>query len=64
MLHHREGRRAVAVPGYPLTPACFVLGTLVLAGIAGVNNPVELTTALLTLLTGSVIYLVLKKYRP
>lgn len=64
VLHHREGRRAVTVPGYPVTPACFVLGTLVLAGIAGVNNPVELTTALLTLLTGSVIYLVLKRYRP
>ena len=63
-LHHREGRDAVIVPGYPLTPAFYVIGTLVLAGIAGVNNPKELMTAIFTLLTGSVIYLTLKKYQP
>jgi len=63
-LHHREGRDAVIVPGYPLTPAFYVIGTLVLAGIAGVNNPKELMTAIFTLLSGSVIYLTLKKYQP
>lgn len=63
-LHYREGRQAVAVPGYPLTPALFVTGTLILAAIAGVNNPVELATAILTILSGSLIYLILKNYRP
>ena len=64
LLHYREGRRAVAVPGYPFTPGIFVVGTLVLAGIAGVNNPVELTTALFTILTGSILYVILKRYHP
>jgi len=64
VLHRREGREAVVAPGYPLTAIFYVLGTLVLAGIAGVNNPIELTTAILTILTGSVIYLTLKRYQP
>ncbi len=52
----REGRKAVAVWGYPFTPAFYVLATLVLAGIAGRRSPVELLTAVLTIASGSVVY--------
>ncbi len=62
-LHYREGRAAIDVPGYPLTPVLFVSGTLTLAGIAGMNNPVELIAALMTIVTGSVTYLGLERYR-
>ena len=63
LLHRREGRAAIRVPGYPVTPAFYVIGTLVLAGIAGSNNPAELAAALCTMLAGSLIYLALERYR-
>lgn len=52
----REGRQAVAVWGYPFTPAFYVLATLILAGIAGRRSPVELLTAVVTIVSGSVVY--------
>ena len=56
LIAKREGRRAVAVWGYPLTPAFYVASTLILAGIAGRRQPVELLTALITIASGSVVY--------
>ena len=64
VLHRREGRGAIAVPGYPFTPAFYVLGTLILAGLAGLNNPVELGAAVVTIASGSVVYLATRRFRP
>ena len=52
----REGRQAVAVPGYPFTPLFYVLVTLILAGMAGMREPVQLLTALITIVSGSVVF--------
>ncbi len=52
----RHGRQAVSVWGYPFTPLFYVLATLVLAGIAGRRTPVELLTAVVTIVSGSVVY--------
>jgi amino acid transporter len=52
----REGRAAVAVWGYPITPAFYVAATLILAAIAGRRQPVELLTAVITLVSGSLVY--------
>jgi fructoselysine transporter len=54
----REGRGAVKVWGYPFTPAFYVLATLILAGIAGRRQPVELLTAVITIASGSLVYYV------
>jgi APA family basic amino acid/polyamine antiporter len=52
----REGRQAVSVPGYPLTPIFYVGVTLVLAGIAGSREPMQLLAAIVTIVSGSVVY--------
>jgi amino acid transporter len=52
----REGRGAVQVWGYPFTPAFYVLATLILAGISGRRSPIELITAVITVVSGSVVY--------
>jgi amino acid transporter len=52
----REGRQAVKVWGYPFTPLFYVLVTLVLAGIAGWRQPMQLLAAVLTIVSGSVVY--------
>jgi APA family basic amino acid/polyamine antiporter len=52
----REGRQAVSVWGYPFTPLFYVLVTLVLAGIAGWREPVQLLAAVVTIVSGSVVY--------
>lgn len=56
LIARREGRGAVSVWGYPLTPAFYVAATLILAGIAGRRQPIELLTALITIASGSVVY--------
>lgn len=56
VIARREGRQAIAVWGYPLTPIFYVLVTLVLAGIAGWREPVQLLAAIVTILSGSVVY--------
>jgi APA family basic amino acid/polyamine antiporter len=56
LIARREGRQAVSVWGYPLTPAFYVGATLILAGIAGRRQPIELLTALITIASGSVVY--------
>jgi APA family basic amino acid/polyamine antiporter len=52
----REGRQAVSVWGYPFTPLFYVLVTLVLAGIAGWREPLQLLAAVITIVSGSVVY--------
>jgi APA family basic amino acid/polyamine antiporter len=52
----REGRAAVSVWGYPVTPAFYVLSTLVLAALAGRRAPVELLASLITIASGSLVY--------
>ena len=56
VIARRHGRQAVAVWGYPLTPLLYVVSTLVLAGIAGRRQPIELLTAVVTIVSGSVVY--------
>ena len=56
LIARREGRGAVSVWGYPLTPAFYVAATLILAAIAGRRQPIELLTALITIASGSVVY--------
>ena len=56
VIARREGRQAVAVWGYPFTPVFYVLVTLVLAGIAGWREPVQLLAAVVTIVSGSVVY--------
>ena len=56
IIARREGRQAVAVWGYPFTPLFYVLVTLVLAGIAGWREPVQLLAAVVTIVSGSLVY--------
>lgn len=56
VIARREGRQAVSVWGYPFTPLFYVLVTLVLAGIAGWREPVQLLAAVVTIVSGSVVY--------
>jgi len=56
VIARREGRRAVAVWGYPFTPLFYVLVTLILAGIAGSREPRQLLAAVVTIVSGSVVY--------
>jgi APA family basic amino acid/polyamine antiporter len=52
----REGRQAISVPGYPLTPLFYVVVTLALAAIAGSRDPMQLLAAVVTIVSGSVVY--------
>jgi APA family basic amino acid/polyamine antiporter len=52
----REGRQAVSVWGYPFTPVFYVVVTLVLAGIAGWREPTQLLAAVVTIVSGWVVY--------
>lgn len=61
VLAKREGRQAIAVPGYPFTPLFYVVVTLVLAGIAGARDPLQLLAAVVTIASGSVAYFIVKK---
>jgi amino acid transporter len=56
IIARREGRQAVAVWGYPFTPLFYVLVTLILAGIAGSRQPGQLLAAVITIVSGSVVY--------
>ena len=61
ILAKREGRQTIAVPGYPFTPLFYVIVTLVLAGIAGARDPMQLLAADVTIASGSVAYYFVKK---
>ncbi len=42
--------------GYPFTPLFYVLVTLGLAGMAGWREPMQLLAAVVTIVSGSVVY--------
>lgn len=52
----REGRRAVSVWGYPFTPIFYVAATLILAAIAGWRQPTQFLAAMITIVSGAVVY--------
>jgi APA family basic amino acid/polyamine antiporter len=56
VIARREGRQAVAVWGYPFTPLFYVLVTLILAGIAGSREPRQFLAAIVTIVSGSVVF--------
>ena len=56
VLARSEGRQAVSVWGYPFTPLFYVLVTLGLAGMAGWREPMQLSAAVVTIASGSVVY--------
>ena len=56
VIARREGRRAIAVWGYPLTPLFYVLATLLLAALAGRREPMQLLAAIITIVSGSVVF--------
>ena len=56
VIARREGRQAVAVWGYPFTPIFYVAATLLLAALAGRREPMQLLAAVITIVSGSVVY--------
>jgi cation transporter-like permease len=52
----KEGSRSVAVWGYPLTPVIYIAATLVLAAMAGSREPMQFAAAIITIVSGSVVY--------
>ena len=56
VIARREGRQAISAWGYPFTPIFYVAATLILAAIAGRREPVQLFAALITIVSGSVVY--------
>ena len=56
VIARREGRQAVVVWGFPFTAVFYVVATLVLAGIAGWREPVQFLAAVITIVSGSVVY--------
>jgi APA family basic amino acid/polyamine antiporter len=57
VLRWREGAQRIAIPGYPLTPGCFVLCTLGFAGLAALRRPLEPIVGVATIAVGIVLYL-------
>lgn len=57
----RNPEVAERLPGYPWVPAVFVSFTLLFAGIAATRNPWEMLAALLTILSGVVMYYIFRK---
>jgi APA family basic amino acid/polyamine antiporter len=51
----------VKIPGYPFAPALFVGATVLLASLAVWRNPGELIATLLTVLSGIILYFILKR---
>jgi len=68
VLRRREGAEAVPVIGYPVIPIVYIGVTILLAGVAARNKPAELIAALVTIASGSLAYLVIRRlgggYRP
>ena len=61
VIHAREGRASISLPGYPLVPAAFVLATLTLAAIAATRRPAECLATLATIASGAVLYVVIRR---
>jgi fructoselysine transporter len=56
VIARRNGPAAVKVWGYPFTPAFYVLATLILAAMSGRREPVQLLAAIITVVSGSLVY--------
>lgn len=63
LLRFREGRAAIPVIGYPLTPIVYVTATLVFATLSAQRDPWQLAAALVTVLTGCIAYAVLNRFK-
>jgi APA family basic amino acid/polyamine antiporter len=63
VLVRRERNLAGRLPGYPWAPAAFVIFTLLLAALAALRDPREMFAALATVLSGAVLYLVIRRGR-
>lgn len=59
LLRRQKGANNVSVWGYPVTPALFVVASVLLALLAAAENPVEFLAAILTIGSGLAIYAVI-----
>lgn len=60
LIKQKPGGESIKIPGYPIIPAFFVGATVLLAILVVTRNPYELLGALLTFLSGAVIYFILR----
>lgn len=49
--------------GYPLVPAIYIAVTLMLAVLAGIRTPAQFTAAVVTIVSGSLAYYLLRQFR-
>ncbi len=56
-----EGAAHAPVVGYPFTPALFIGATLLFAALGARRNPAELIAAVITLASGSLVYVILAR---
>ncbi len=61
LIRRRDGREAVAGIGYPLVPALYVGATVSLGLLAAVHRPAEFGAAVVTVLSGLLAYLQLRR---
>jgi APA family basic amino acid/polyamine antiporter len=61
VIARRKPERIGSLPGYPWAPGIFVAFTLLFAGLAATQNPTELLAALVTILSGLLLYTVLRR---
>ncbi len=56
----RDPARAAQLPGYPWAPAVFVVFTLLFAALAATVNPWEMLAAVVTIVTGALLYAIVR----
>ncbi|MBF8269337.1 MAG: APC family permease [Gammaproteobacteria bacterium] len=61
VLVRRNPALAVQLPAYPWAPLVFICFTLLFAGLAAFRNPWEMLAAILTILTGILLYFILHR---
>jgi amino acid transporter len=61
VIAYRQPERVRALPGFPFAPAAYVLLTVLFAGLAASQNPIELAAALVTIFSGLVLYAVFRR---
>lgn len=64
LIVRRTPEVAGQLPGYPWIPVIFISFTLLFAGIAATRNPWEMLAALITILSGVVMYYIFRKRKP
>ena len=60
VVHWREGEAPATSRAYPWVPAIFVVATVGLAILAARQNPAEITATVLTVVTGTILYWIIK----